>query len=53
MGVGGQRHATAALPPGKIAGVNLTEGWVGPRVGLDICGKTRASSNSMAGRPNP
>jgi hypothetical protein len=35
MGVGGQRHAPAALPPGKIAGVNLTEGWVGCRVGLN------------------
>ena len=41
MGVGFQRHAPAALPYGKIAGVNLAEGWVGPRVGLDGCGKSR------------
>jgi len=53
MGVGGQRHAPAALPPGKIAGVSLTEGWVGATVGLDGCGKSRRYWNSMPGRPNP
>ena len=29
-GVGGQRHAPAALPPGKRAGNHSTGGWVGP-----------------------
>jgi hypothetical protein len=28
MGVGGQRHALAALPPGKLKGTHLQEaGW--------------------------
>jgi len=31
MGVGGQRHAAAALPPGKI-GVTCTGDWVGFRI---------------------
>ena len=35
MGVGGQRHAPAALPPGKWTGVNCIGGWVGNRTGLD------------------
>ena len=29
MGVGGQRHAPAALPPGKRHGTQCTEGCVG------------------------
>ena len=37
-GVGGQRHAPAALPPGK-PGAHCIGGWVGPRAGLDRCGK--------------
>jgi hypothetical protein len=37
MGVGGQRHAPAALPPGKRPGTHCIGGWVGPRVGLDGC----------------
>ena len=40
MGVGGQRHAPAALPPGKRPGTHCTEGWVSPRAGLDWCGKS-------------
>ena len=40
MGVGGQRHAPAALPPGKIR-YPLYRGWVGHRAGLDGCGKSR------------
>jgi hypothetical protein len=31
MGVGGQRHAPAALPPGKRPGTHCIGGWVGPR----------------------
>ena len=30
MGVGGQRHAPAVLPPGR-PGTHCTGGWVGPR----------------------
>jgi hypothetical protein len=40
-GVRGQRHAPAALYPQKRPGTNCTGGWVGPRAGLDRCGKSR------------
>ena len=40
MGVGGQRHAPAALPPER-PGTHCKEGWVGPRTGMDRCGKSR------------
>jgi hypothetical protein len=39
MGVGGQLHAPVALTPGKRPGTQCTGGWVGPRAGLDGCGK--------------
>jgi len=35
MGVGGQRHAPAAVLPGKRPGTHCVEGWVGPRGVLD------------------
>ena len=38
VGVGGQRHAPAALPPGRRPSTHCTGRWVGPRVGLDGCG---------------
>ena len=41
MEVGGQRHAPAALPAGKRLGTHCVGGWVGPRAGLDGCGKSR------------
>jgi hypothetical protein len=47
MGMGGQRHAPAALPPGKWAGTDSTGGWVGPRGGLDGCGKFYLHRNSI------
>jgi hypothetical protein len=31
MEVGGQRHALAALHPGKKPGTHCTGGWVGPK----------------------
>jgi hypothetical protein len=34
MGVGGQRHALAALPPERDA-THCKGGWVGPRASLD------------------
>jgi len=40
-GVGGQRHAPAALPTGKKPGTYFIGGWVGLRAGLDGCGKSR------------
>ena len=39
LGIGGQHHAPAALPPGKRPGTYCKGGWVGPRAGLDRCGK--------------
>jgi hypothetical protein len=35
MGVGGQRHAPAVLPPGKTR-YHCIGGWVGPRAVLDL-----------------
>jgi len=40
MGVGGQRHAPAALPRGKRPGTHCIGGWVDPRAGMDGCGKS-------------
>jgi hypothetical protein len=40
MEVGGQRHAPAALPAGKRPGTHCVGGWVGPKAGLDGCGKS-------------
>ena len=40
-GVGGQRHAPAALPTGKRPSTHCIGGWEGPRAGLDGCGKFR------------
>ena len=37
--VGGQRHAPAALTPGKRIGTHFTGGCVGSRAGLDGFGK--------------
>ena len=39
MGVRGQRHAPAALPRER-PGTHFIRGWVGPRAGLDGCGKS-------------
>ena len=48
-GVGVQRHAPAALLPRKIPGTHCTGGWVGPRVGLEGCGKSRPHRDSIPG----
>jgi hypothetical protein len=39
-GVGGQRHAPAALPR-EIPGTHCVRAWVDPRASLDRCGKSR------------
>jgi hypothetical protein len=49
MGVGGQRHAPAALLKGKTSGTHCIGGWVGPNVGLDRCGKSRPHRDSIPG----
>jgi hypothetical protein len=40
MWMGGQRHHPAALTPG-MTGTHCAGDWVGPRAGLDGCGKPR------------
>ena len=52
-GVGGQRHAPAALPPGKWPGTHCIEGYVGPTAGLDGCGKSRPHRDSIPGTSSP
>jgi hypothetical protein len=49
MGVGGQYHAPAALPPGKRPISHFTGGWVGSRAGLDGCGKSRPHRDLIPG----
>jgi len=49
MGAGGQRHVPASLPPRKGYGRYFTGDWVGPRVGLDGCGKSRPYRDSVPG----
>jgi hypothetical protein len=51
-GVGGQHHAPAALPTGKPSNL-CTEGWVGPRAGLEGCGITRPHRDSIPGPSSP
>jgi hypothetical protein len=50
-GKGGQRHAPAALHPGKRPGTHCRGDWVGPRAGLDGCGKPRQRRESIPGMP--
>jgi len=52
-GVGGQRHAPAALPPGKRIGAHCIVGWMGPRPGLDECGKSHPHRDPIPGPPSP
>ena len=53
MGVGGQRHAPADLTPGKGPVPIVQEAEVGPRAGLDGCGKSRPHRDSIPGPSNP
>jgi hypothetical protein len=52
-GVGGQRHLTVTLPPGKRSGTHCAGGWVGPRAILDGCGKLRTHCDSIPKPSNP
>ena len=52
MGMDGQRHAPAALPP-ENPGTHCIGGWVGPRAGLKSCGKSGPHRDSIAGPSNP
>jgi hypothetical protein len=42
-------HALAALPPRNRRGTNFVGGWVGPKAGLDLCGKFRPHWHSIPG----
>jgi hypothetical protein len=42
MGFGGQRHAPAALLPGKRPGTHFTEGCVGPTTSAENLSRTRS-----------
>jgi len=52
MGVGGQCHVPATLPPGKTQ-YHYIGGWVGPRVGLDGGRKSRPCQDSIPGQFSP
>ena len=41
IGVSGQHHAPAALPPGNTSGIQCTGDWAGLRVWLEVCRKSR------------
>ena len=51
VGLGGQHHAPAALPPGKKFGTDFTGFCVGRMDGLDGCGKPRLYRDSIPYRP--
>ena len=51
MGMGGQRHALAALYPRERPSTRCTGGLVGPRAGLDRCGKSRPTGIGTPDRP--
>jgi hypothetical protein len=53
MALGGQPHAPAALPPRKGPGTHCIGGWVGPRAGVDRCGKSRPQRDSISGPSSP
>jgi hypothetical protein len=47
----GQRHAPDAFYPRERPGTHCTGGWVGPRAGLDRCGKSRPTEIRSPDRP--
>ena len=51
MGVGGQRHALAALHLGKSPSTHCTGGCVGPRGSLDKCGEKKITCTHQGSNP--
>ena len=49
----GQLHFSAAIYPRERAGTHCTGGWVGPRAGLDKCGKSRHHRHSIPRPSSP
>jgi hypothetical protein len=52
-GVGGERHAPAAFPPRERPGTHCIRSWVGPRAGLDGCGKSHPHWDLIDGPSSP
>jgi len=48
-GVRDQGHTSASLYPRKGPSTHCTGCWVGPRAGLDRCGKSRPHRDSIPG----
>ena len=49
---GGQRHVSAAILQERH-GTHCIGGWVGPRAGLDVCGKSCSHRDSISGPCSP
>ena len=49
----GQRHAPAAFYPRERPGTHCTGDWVGPRVGVDRCGKSRPPPTGIRSPDSP
>ena len=49
MVVGDQRHAPTVLPHPERPSTHLIGGWVGPKAGLDGCGKSGPHRCSIPG----
>ena len=41
------------LYPPERPGIHCTGGWVGPRAGLDVCGKPHPKQDSIPGPSSP
>jgi hypothetical protein len=52
-GISGQQHTPAVLYFRERPGTHCTGGWVGPRAGLDRCGKSRPHRDSIPGPSSP
>jgi hypothetical protein len=53
MGMGGQCHARTTLPLRKKPFTHCVGGWVGPRAGLKLCGKSRLHRDMITALSNP
>jgi len=53
MGLGGQLHALAALPPWKRASPHCPGSWMGLRASLDRCGKSHPHWHLISGPSSP
>jgi hypothetical protein len=49
----GQRHAPAGYYLRERPNTHCTGGWVGPRIGMDRCGKSCPNRDSIPGQSSP